>query len=118
MGTNELQEQIPSAGVIDEVGRNLSTVQYEGTIIPPPLPPAQPPSSGIIYRLLLDKWLLSYPHSYYYIAMFTIIVFIINTIRKKRLVRFKINEELDIFNRLKRRIFLCVFSLAIKLYAQ
>lgn len=36
MGTNELQEQIPSAGVIDEVGRNLSTVQYEGTIIPPP----------------------------------------------------------------------------------
>lgn len=73
MGTNELQEQIHSAGVIDEVDRNLSTVQYEGKIIPPPPKPAQPPSSGIIYRLLLDKWLLSYPHSYYYIAMFKII---------------------------------------------
>lgn len=38
MGTNELQEQIHSVGVIDEVDRNLSTVQYEGTIIPPPPP--------------------------------------------------------------------------------
>lgn len=38
MGTNELQEQIQSAGVIDEVDRNLSTVQYEGTIIIPPPP--------------------------------------------------------------------------------
>lgn len=76
------------------------------------LPPAQPPSSGIIYRLLFDKRLLSYPHSYYYIAMFKIIFFIINTIiiGKKHLVRFKINEELDIFNQLKRRMnfFMCI----------
>lgn len=38
--------------------------------------------------------------------MFKIIFFIINTIiGKKHLVHFKINEELDIFNQLKRRIF-------------